>query len=449
MPEVFSHYYELFDLDAREQLQLKRFTPGYKVFFENQPALSVAADVEKDAALFEEIEPGAGANLRDYVKDSSLVYTLALQHFLYTSFSSWPRSMKAFLNPAVLRYGFKMLRLAFRTLDAHVSARFSDERLKQLLEYHAVFLGASPFQAPAIYSLMTHLDFASGVYYPQRGMLQLPEDLYNIGKNLGVTYHFNSDIRKIRVQSGRATAIETEVGEVIEADIVVSNADLHFSETSLLEKQWQTYPDAYWAKREPGPSALLVSLGIRGSLPNIEHHNLYLVDEWRENFDAIYTTKTLPKNASLYICNPSKTDPTLAPQGHENVFILVPIAAGMDVDEQIADRLTHAAIEVLQKITGRSGLKDAIVAQKIFGPKDFKKIFNAWEGNAFGGESHILRQSALFRTRNRSRKVRNLFYVGAGTQPGIGLPMCLIGAQVTYREIIGSKRSGPLKKEEL
>lgn len=445
MPEVFEQYYQLFNQNVNEKLELVRFSPGYKVFYETQPAIEVAGELQKDAALFEAIETGAGKRLERYVRESSRIYRLALAHFLYTSF----RSPLMFLKWDIVRHAPRMALLAFRSLDAHVSSYFKDQRLKQLLEYHSVFLGASPFAAPAIYSLMSHLDFKSGVYYPRKGMLQLPKDLEAIGRDLGVTYHYDQPVARILVKSNQAVGIQTAAGETVAADVVISNADLEFTETQLLDHQHQTFPASYWHRREPGPGALLVSFGVATPLPMLKHHNLYFVDKWFENFEAIYTTKTVPRHASIYICNPTKTDPTLAPEGKENLFVLVPFPAGvaLDVDEEQA--LVEKVIGLLKKITAIDDLETYIQTKHVFGPQDFNTAFNAWQFNAFGGESHTLRQSALFRTRNRSKKVKNLFYVGAGTRPGIGLPMCLIGAQVTYREIIGSKRTGPLKKEEL
>lgn len=445
MPEVFSHYYDLFDLDANEQLQLKRFSPGYKVFYENDPSVSISGDLQKDKAVFEQIEVGAGKRLEQYVSTSSKVYSLALRHFLYTSF----RTPTTLLKWDIMRHAPSMLRLLPRSLDQHVSTFFDDRRLKQLLEYHSVFLGASPFKAPAIYSLMSHLDFQSGVYYPAQGMLQLPKDMESIGRSLGVTYHYNEPVTKIIVKQGLAAGIKTKNGKVVDADIVVSNADLHFTETSLLEPEHQTYSKKYWESREPGPGALLISLGVKRRLPMLEHHNLYFVDDWYDNFDAIYNKKIVPKSASLYICNPTKTDPSLAPKGRENLFVLIPIPSGVTLDQNKIEDMVAKTVTILEKITKIDNLSDSIETRHVFGPQDFDKTFNAWQYNSFGGESHTLKQSAFFRTQNRSKKVKNLYYVGAGTRPGIGLPMCLIGAQVTYRDIIASKRSGPLVKDEL
>lgn len=445
MPEIFEQYYQLFDRSAKTELDLVRFSPGYKVWSEGHEPLIVQGDVDKDMTTFEAIEPGAGKKLQRYVARSSQVYDVAVKHVLYNNFTR----VSDVLQWPLLRQLPTMLPLVWRTLDAHVSRWFRDLRLKQLLEYHMVFLGSSPFQAPAVYSLMSHLDFRSGVYYPRRGMLELVGSMERLGRSLGAAYHYNSPVKQIVLDSHQATGIELVNGERIAADLVISAADIHHTETKLLPPAARSYSEKYWQKRQPGPGALLVSLGIKGKLSNLHHHNLYFVKNWRENFAAIYETGTVPEHASLYVCNPSKTDPSLAPPGHENLFVLLPLPAGVTLTPQQEAACVKKIIKILTEMTREPDLPRRIVSQLIYGPEKFGEQFNAWQYNAFGGESHVLRQSVIFRTRNRSKKVPNLYYVGAGTLPGIGLPMCLISAQLTYKRIVGNRRSGPLTKEDI
>lgn len=310
-----------------------------------------------------------------------------------------------------------------------------------------VFLGSSPFQAPGLYTLMSHLDFKSGVFYPKRGMYTLIDSLMEISRDLSVKYHFNSPVEQIIVEHKKAVGVRLASGEEARADVVISAGDLHHTETKLLHAEHQTYPEPYWEKRQPGPSSLLISLGVKGKLPQLLHHNLFLVDDWRGNFEAIYKTQTIPKNASLYVCNPTKTDLSLAPKGHENLFVLVPLAAGVHYSKSELSRLSDRVIKQCAVIMDEPHLEERIVTKHVFTPSDFGSRFNAWQNNAFGGESHLLRQSVIFRTSNKSKKVKNLYYVGAGSIPGIGLPMCLIGAQLTYKRIMGIKTGGPLRRQ--
>lgn len=445
MPEIFDQYYQLFDRSAEKELDLIRMSPGYKVWSEGHEPLIIHSDVDKDMATFETIEPGAGEKLRRYVSRSSQVYDVAVKHALYNNFTR----VSDVLQWPLLRQLPTMLPLVWRTLDAHVSRWFRDLRLKQLLEYHMVFLGSSPFQAPAVYSLMSHLDFRSGVYYPRRGMMELVSSMERLGESLGVRFHYNSPVKRIVLEGNQATGVELMNGERIAADLVISAADIRHTESRLLPSAFRSYPEKYWQKRQPGPGALLVSLGIKGRLPNLQHHNLYFVKNWRENFAAIYETGTVPEHASLYVCNPSKTHTELAPMGHENLFVLLPLPAGVTLTPEQEKTCADTIIHVLAEMCGESDLPKRVVSQLIYGPRQFGEQFNAWEYNAFGGESHLLRQSVIFRTRNRSKRIPNLYYVGAGTLPGIGLPMCLISAQLTYKRITGNCRRGPLTKEDI
>lgn len=441
MPEVFEQYYQLFGASSHERLQLVPLKPGYKVFFENQSPVVIQGNLEKDLETFESIESGSANKLQRYVSLSSHIYTVATKHFLYTNF----QRLHELLKPVILKSAPRMLGMVFRPLDSYVASIFKDARLKKILEYHMVFLGSSPFQAPAIYSLMSHLDFKSGVFYPGKGMQSLITDLMGLGASYDITYHTNKSVVKVTTDKDTATGVLLDDGQALAADIVVSNADLHFTETQLLEKTQQTYPEKHWKKRQPGPSALMITMGVRGTLPDLLHHSLLFVDDWRGNFDAIYKTMTVPQSASIYLCNPSKTDPNLAPSDTENLFALIPLPAGIDISAAEELALADRFIEQIGRMIDAPDLAERIIFRKVFGPNNFKSSFNAWNNNAFGGESHLLNQSVIFRTKNISKKIKNLYYVGAGTLPGIGLPMCLMSAQLAYKRIHGIKTGGPLQ----
>lgn len=440
MPDVFAHYFSLFDTSVDDELDLTRLSPAYKVFFENKPPLTITSNLERDAQTFESIEQGAGSKLKRYVAKSDEIYTLSLKHFLYTNFTS----LSDFMKKDVIRRGYTMTRLAFQPIDTYVATFVKDLRLRQILEYPTVFLGSSPFTAPAIYSLMSALDFREGVFYPKGGIYTVIERLIEISNKLSVFYHYNTAVANIITEKGNAIGVTLATGERAMADIVISNADLHFTETQLLQNAAdRSYPSKYWDRREAGPSALLMYLGVSGALPELQHHNLFFTDSWKENFEAIFNDKKLPQPASLYICKPSASDSTVAPDGSENVFVLVPLPAGLPMSDSA---LTKAADNYLQLIEQQLNIPDfvkRITVKKLFGPNDFSEQFNAWQGTALG-PSHILRQSAIFRTPNKSKKVKNLYYVGGSTTPGIGLPMCLIGAELVYKRIIGDKRGGPI-----
>lgn len=444
MPEVFEQYYKIFGRDATKELDLIRLSPGYKVFFEDGDPVVIKGDLEEDAQTFEALEAGAGTKLHKYVEKSEIIYDLSVKHFLYTNF----QKITELLHPDILRNSFSMLSYAYSTIDDHVSRYFNDTRIKRLLEYHMVFLGSSPYQAPAIYSLMSVLDYKSGVFYPRKGMYSLIKNMTSLGQSLGVQYHYASDVQSIDTYQSHATGITLSNGTRHTADIVVSGADLHFTETSLLPPEKQSFPESYWNRRQPGPSALLISLGIRGSLPQLLHHNLLFVEDWQENFKAIYEDYSIPKSASIYVCNPSKTDPSVAPKDHENIFILVPLPAKRTYTPSEQDALATRFIGQFAEMIETPDLVARIVTQYVFGPEDFRTTYHSWQAGALGGQSHLLSQSAIFRTQNKSKKLDNLYYVGAGTTPGIGLPMCLMSAQLVYKRIAGIKTGGPVTNIE-
>jgi len=442
MPAVFTQYFKLFGVDINKELAIKRLNPGYKVFFESHDPITVNGDVKKDSPQFEAIEPGSGKRLESYVKEGDEIYQMALKHFLYTNFSH-PGDL---VNREVLSKSPMMTKLLLTTIHSRVQKFVTAKQLQQILEYPMVFLGTSPFQAPAMYSLMSALDFKEGVYYPARGMYSIIELLQKIGQKHGVTYHLNSDISRITHTNSTATGIIVD-GKEIAADIIISNADLHHTETKLLDQPAQSYPASFWKKKESGISALLLYIGVKGSLPQMEHHNLLFVDKWRENFADIYQNKTIPTSASIYVSRTSATDKSTAPKGHENVFVLVPLPTGIELTAASQDKLVKRFIQQVADGINAPDLADRIVTLETFGPNDFEAKYNSWEGTALG-MSHLLKQSAMWRTPNKSKKLKNLYYVGASTVPGIGLPMCLISAELVYKRIVGIKKGGPVQKVE-
>jgi phytoene desaturase len=442
MPEVFEHYFNLLDTAAEEQLDLIKLTPAYKVFFENSEPITITGDLEKDTATFEATETGAGESLKKYVEKSDETYQLSLKHFLYSNFTN----KTDFLHSDITKRAHRMLLLATTSIDRYVNRFVRNQQLKQILEYPMVFLGTSPFNAPALYSLMSALDFKEGVYYPRGTMYAVVEKLVALGSSFGVTYHLNNDVKRIVVADKIAKGIELEDGTKLEADIVISNADLHFTETVLLSAENRSYPEKYWAKQEASPSALLLYLGVKGTIPEFEHHTLLFVNDWKANFDAIYKTKTTPEKASLYISKTSQTDSSTAPKGHENIFVLVPLPSGISLSNEQTKSLTKHYLEQIKQMTGVD-IANRIVSQTIFGPDDFKTKYHSWQSSMLG-PSHKLSQSAFFRTSNKSKKVENLYYVGAGTMPGIGVPMCLISAEILYKRLAGISKGGRVTEIE-
>ena len=450
MPDAFDQFFKLMGTTADKELKLVKLEPAYQTRNEGRDEkLMIVQDLDKNKALFDSIEPGAGAKLQQYLDSAKETYDLSMKHFLYTNFEN----TKSFTNKEVLGKAPRFLSHLVTSLYAFSGKYVKDERLKKILNFPAVFLGASPYDTPSMYHLMTHVDLNVGVFYPMGGFYTLIEAIERIAKQHGVEIKTNSPVSKIEVNDkGIATGV-TVGGVFIEADVVVGTADMHHVETKLLEPKHQTFPEKFWANKEPGPSAMLLYLGVKGRVPQLNHHTLLYTENWSKNFAEVFHKadgkRKIPNPASLYICAPSVTDPSVAPEGYENLFVLVPIAAdpsiggeGDELFEQSVDRIIDQIADWCQI----PDLKERIVVRKSMGPRDFVQQLNAWNGTALG-MAHTLRQSAFFRPKNRSKKVKNLFYAGHNTIPGIGLPMCLIGAELVYKYLVDDKSTGPISGE--
>lgn len=439
MPEVYQQYFALLGERVEDHLQLTKLQPAYRVFYDYRQPLTIEGDIEHDTALFEQLEPGAGTAIREYLDQAERTYELAKRYFLYNPFTNW----RTLLAPELLRHSRQLIRLLTQSLDAYVRSRLHQLALQQILEYPAVFLGTSPFSAPAMYHLMSYLDFKQGVYYPQGGIYEVVRVLQRMAEQRGVRVHTDSPVAGILTEQHRATGIRLMDGQEVPADVVISNADLHHTETELLPAADRSYPESFWQQRTAGPSALLIYLGVRGELPQLVHHNLLFVERWRENFAAIFESKQWPDRPSLYLCRPSATDSSVAPSGMENLFVLVPLPAGV---YKSPDELEAYADHCLQLISEQCTIPDLparVIYRKLYSAADFASDLHAWQGTALG-MAHLLRQSAFFRPSNQSKKVPNLYYVGGDVQPGVGLPMCLIGAQLVYKRLHGISSAGPL-----
>ncbi|MFM6962647.1 MAG: phytoene desaturase family protein [Micrococcales bacterium] len=450
MPDAFDQFFRLMGTTTAEQLELVQLEPAYKTYFEAAPGQAASEPLlihdllGKNMDVFESVEAGAGEALGRYVASAQEVYDLAMKYFLYTNFDS----VKPFLNRELLGKAGMFLGHLFKSLDGFAGQHVRDERLRKILDFPAVFLGASPYNTPSMYHLMTHVDMNVGVFYPQGGFYKIIEAVQKVAIEAGVRIHTSSPVSKILVTDGRASGVR--VGdEVVAADVVVGTADLEFVETKLLEPKWQTYRPSYWAKKQPGPSALLVMLGVKGKLPQLEHHTLLYSNNWKKNFDKVFKKadgkSQIADPASLYICKPTATDKSVAPRGHENIFVLVPAAPDVALGGAGDPALEAAADRVIDQIADWAGIEDLksrIVTRHVMGPADFANDLNAWSGTALG-MAHTLGQSAFFRPRNRSRKVKGLYYAGHNTLPGIGLPMCLIGAELVYKHLAGDRSTTP------
>jgi phytoene desaturase len=426
MPEVFEHFFGLFDKKTSDYYELVELEPSYQVFFEGKGKVTLSRDREANKKIFDTFEPGGGEKLDRYLANSASKYSIAVNEFLYSEF----RSLFDFINPRLIRDGLKLNIL--QKLDSFIGKYFTSSEAKKVLGFNTVFLGSSPYKTPALYSLMSHADLTQGVFYPMGGIGSMVKGLRKVGEEQGVVFRFAENVDKIEVNEGKATGVHTEK-EFIPADIVLSAADYHHTDTELLERRYANYPLKSWEKRVMAPSTFLLFIGLDKQVSGLIHHNFYFVEDWKGNFDTIFTHPEWPQEPSYYIGVPSKTDTSLCPAGGETLFILVPVASGLRDTTEFREQFAEKILTHLEELIGEE-IRSNIVYKRIVSHRDFIDNNNIYKGASLG-LAHTLFQTALLRPDHRSKKVPNLYYTGHYTQPGIGMPMQLIGAQMVAGRI--------------
>jgi phytoene desaturase len=441
MPDVFEHFFSLMGEKVEDHLDLVKLGPSYRIFFKDSPVgkVDLYSDVPRDSQVFEKLEKGSAEQLKKYLEKSKFQYEVAYNSFMFKNYDS----IFDFFTKRMMIDGMKLSVLT--KMHKYVQRFFKTEEIQKIMEYQLVFLGSSPYNTPALYNLMSHVDFNMGVYYPKGGIWKVVEAIQNIAIKNGVRFLPSSPVRKILVnEAGEATGVELAGGKTIEADIVISNADIEHTERCLLPQEYRMTTDAEWDKKVMAPSAFILYLGLKDTVPSLNHHNLVFAKDWKKNFGEIFDTPRLPEDPSFYVCCPSKTDTTVAPPGKENLFVLVPIAARMDPTKKDLEDYKDHILSIMEKEMDIPNLKNRIEYCRMYTGKDFSKDYNAYAGTALG-VAHTLMQTAFFRTNNIHKNVKNLYFVGAGTNPGIGMPMCLISAELLYKRVMGIKDPAPLK----
>ncbi len=427
MPEVFEDYFAKFNKKTSEYYDLIKLDPNYRIFFGAQNSIDIYAELEKNKEVFERLETGSYEKLLELLKVSERQYKISMKYFVTKNF----KSVFDLFNKDSLKYGRELQ--VFKTIDSYIRQYFKSEDLIKVVLYSVLFLGGIPKKTPAIFSMMSYIDYKLGVWYPMGGVNKVIEALVKLGLEYGVEYKFNSPVQKINVIDGVAKSV-TVNGEQIEANIILSNADYEFTETQLLDKKYQTYSLNYWNKKLLAPSAFVMYLGINKKVKNLLHHTIILSKDWNEHFtEDIINKPKWPNNPSIYVCCPSKTDSSVAPEGYENVFVTVPVAAGLADTPEIRKEYRDKVIKIIENYIGES-FNENIILEKIITVNDYKEMYNAFNGSSVG-LAPTLMQSAFFKPKNKSKKVSNLYYAGQYVNPGSGVPMCLISGQLAVEMI--------------
>ena len=420
MPEVFEQYFARFGRRVEDQYDLVRLDPSYQVVFGPDDHWMIPARMEELEAFFERVEPGAGEQLRKFLAEAKIKYELGMNELVYRPALNWSE----FMLPKVMSGMLKVS--VFSSLGKHVARHFKDQRLRQLMEFPVLFLGATPQNTPALYSLMNYADMSLGTWYPMGGMGRIIDAMVKLAREEGVELRTDSPVDRILVENGRAVGVQVN-GAELRADVVVAAADYHHAE-NLLAPEHRTYSENYWKGRVMAPSSLLFYLGFDRELPRMEHHNLFFDEPLDQHAREIYDDPKWPTRPLLYTSCGTKTDPSVAPAGHENMVVLIPIAPGLQDTPEVRERYLQLTLDRLTRHTGVD-LRAHLVLQRSFCINDFVNDYNSFRGNAYG-LANTLTQTAVLKPRIKSRKVKGLYFTGQLTVPGPGVPPTLISGQV-------------------
>jgi phytoene desaturase len=427
MPDVFERYFEKFGKKVSDYYELKRLDPSYRVYW-NDGMTDVPADYDELKKIFESIESGSGEKLDQYLKGASYKYEAGMKNLVFKP----GRSISEFLDLQTISGVFKLQ--VFSSIKKHIEKYFTHPKLRQLMEFPVLFLGALPQDTPALYSLMNYADIKGGTWYPQGGMYAVVNGMYKLAQELGVKFHFNEEVKGIFVGRDSYAKTTTTNKDIYHSDVVISGADYHFTEKNLLTDKFRSYSDAYWNKRVMAPSCLLYYVGLNKKLKQTAHHSLFFDVPFKQHGNEIYKNPQWPSEPLFYVSVSSVSDHSVAPHGHENLVFLVPVAAGLEGDsEELREKYFQKIARRMEKQTGESIL-DSVVYKKSYSVSDFVDDYNSFRGNAYG-LANTLRQTAIFRPSCMSKKVKNLFYTGQLTVPGPGVPPSLISGEVVAKQI--------------
>jgi phytoene desaturase len=430
MPDVFERYFNCFGKKVSDYYSLTRLDPSYAVYYPKNK-IDIPADYNALRNLFESIEKGSAEKLDKFLEEAAYKYDVGVKKLVFKPSLSATEFLDIDLAKGVLKLD------VFTNMRKHIAKYFKHPQLVELMEFPVLFLGALPQNIPALYSLMNYADIKLGTWYPKGGLNAVAVGMYNLANSLGVKTIFNANVQKINIENGKAVSINyTDNNKIntLEADVIISAADYHFTETKLLEEKYRTYSDAYWDKRILAPSSLLYYVGLNKKLKNVQHHSLFFDVDFEKHGNEIYKTPMWPTEPLFYVCASSVTDTDVAPTGGENLFFLIPVAAGLEGDDEaLRDKYFNIIAKRFEEQTGET-IMEAIVFKKSFAVADFKSEYNSFKGNAYGLANTLL-QTAILKPRMKSKKVSNLFYAGQLTVPGPGVPPSLISGEVAALQV--------------
>ena len=425
MPEVFENYFNIFGKSVSDFYDLKRLDPGYRIYYSKDDIMDIPAGMEELEKLFEDLEPGSSINLRKFLHQAEFKYKTGMGDYVFRP----SHSISEYLDPRLLIEAFRIQMLG--NMSKHVGKYFKEPRLIKLLEFPVLFLGATPQNTPALYSMMNYADLVLGTWYPMGGMNQIVQAMVKIALDNGVEFMYNQEVTHIPVVDGNATGVETSNG-FYPADLVIANADYQYVDQHLLDKANRNYSTDYWESRTLSPSSLVYYIGLNKKIKDILHHNLFFDEDFELHAKEIYTDPRWPTKPLFYVSCTSVTDPSAAPEGGENLFFLMPVAPGLIDDATTREKYFNLMVDRFEKVTGQV-IRDSIVVKRSYAHNDFISDYHSFKGNAYG-LANTLSQTAFLKPKMRSKKVSNLLFTGQLTVPGPGVPPSIISGQVVAKE---------------
>ena len=426
MPDVFEKYFNDFDKNIEDYLKLKRLDPSYRVFFDDEH-IDVPANYQELKDLFESMEEGSGENLDLFISQAEKKYKVGIQNLVYKP----GLSIKEFIDKDTITGVFKLD--IFKSMHSHIRKYFKNEKIIKLLEFPILFLGATPKNTPALYSLMNFADIKLGTWFPEGGMYKIVEAMVELAKEKGVKFYTSEEVKKFSYVDKKISHVIT-TKKTYDVDFVVCSADYQHFDQNILEQKYKNYSASYWDKRTLAPSSLLFYIGLDKKLKNISHHCLFFDKDFEKHAEEIYSTPRWPSEPLFYASFTSNSDETVAPKNHENMFLLIPIAPDLEDNRIIRERYFDLIISRLEKLTNQN-IKDHIVYKKSYGIRDFKKDYHSFKGNAYGLANTLL-QTAILKPSIKNKKLNNLYFCGQLTVPGPGVPPSLISGNVVAKELL-------------
>lgn len=425
MPDIMEGFFNDFGYKTSDFFDLLPLDPQFEMIF-SDGKVSVPKDFEALKAVFDQIETGAGSQLEKFMQSAKLKYEVGMHDFVMKPCHSWTE----FISPKIAKSALKLDLLT--NYRSYVAGYFKNEKLRALMEFPVIFLGASPKNIPALYSLMNYGGYVLGTHYPKGGFYELVLAMKKVAEKQGVVFHFKSNVEQINSQNNQVNTL-TINGQKQAFDLIVASSDYHHTET-LLGQSYRNYKEAYWKKKIFAPSCLIFYLGINQTIPGLNHHTLFFENDLDQHINSIYEVKKWPENPLFYVCCPSKTDTAVAPKGKENLFLLMPLAIGLNDEEAMREAYLAEMLLRLENHTGVANLRSKIEYQRSYCVSDFITDYNAYGGNAYG-MANTLAQTAILKPKIRNKKLKNLFYTGQLTVPGPGVPPSILSGKIVANVI--------------